>query len=141
MVFPTTAKIDLSVGVDPQGLDLERQASALARAEMRSNTPSAKVAARAVRSLKKKLARIREWEIARESGKDLSSEQVDNGAKPPRYTPVKKFKQMSCSGLVFRSSGRPLFAMKRFFFFFLLLSLLSVSLFPCNPMHTLSLSL
>lgn len=59
-----------------QGLDRELQAIALARAEMRSKTPSAKVAARAVRSLKKKIARIREWELAREGGKELSEEQV-----------------------------------------------------------------
>lgn len=61
---------------DSQGLDRELQATALARAEMRSNTPSAKVASRAVRSLKKKIARIRDWELARERGKELSDEQV-----------------------------------------------------------------
>lgn len=75
---PATAKIGSSI-LDSQGLDLRLQATALARAEMRSNTPSAKVAARAVRSLKKKLARIREWELAKESGKEISSEQVNRG--------------------------------------------------------------
>lgn len=76
MLPPTTARDDLYVRFDSQGLDRELQATALARAEMRSKTPSAKVAARAVRSLKKKIARIREWELARERGKDLSDEQV-----------------------------------------------------------------
>ncbi len=59
-----------------KGLDPELEATALARAEMRSKTPSAKEAARAVRSLKKKIARIREWERAKERGQELSSEQV-----------------------------------------------------------------
>lgn len=72
----TTARDDVYVRFDSQGLDRELQATALARAEMSSKTPSAKVAARAVRSLKKKIARIREWELARERGKELSEEQV-----------------------------------------------------------------
>lgn len=59
-----------------QGLDLELQATALARADMRAKTPSAKVAARAVRSLKKKIARVKEWERMREKGQDLSADQV-----------------------------------------------------------------
>ncbi|CAN0551256.1 unnamed protein product, partial [Ectocarpus sp. 12 AP-2014] len=43
---------------------------------MRAKTPSAKVAARAVRSLKKKIARVKEWERMRERGKDLSADQI-----------------------------------------------------------------
>lgn len=89
MLSPTAAKNEVPVRFDPQGLDLERQATALARAEMRSKTPSAKVAARAVRSLKKKIARIREWELARENGKDLSSAQVGRGGESPRYVNAK----------------------------------------------------
>ncbi|CAM9456319.1 unnamed protein product [Ectocarpus sp. 6 AP-2014] len=61
---------------EEEGLDLELQATALARADMRAKTPSAKVAARAVRSLKKKIARVREWERMREKGKDLSADQM-----------------------------------------------------------------
>eukprot|EP00903_Cladosiphon_okamuranus_P017449 g16073.t1 len=67
-----------------EGLDLELQATALARAEMRSKTPSAKVAARAVRSLKKKIARIREWELARERGKELSEGQASKVSQKGR---------------------------------------------------------
>lgn len=59
-----------------QGLDREAMQTALARAEIRAQTPSTKVAARAVRSLKKKLARIAELEGMRDSGKDLSADQV-----------------------------------------------------------------
>lgn len=62
-----------------QGLDREAMATALARAEMRAKTPSAKVAARAVRSLKKKIARIVELEGRRDSGKELSLDQVTRG--------------------------------------------------------------
>lgn len=76
VLSPTTARNKPYMCIDWQGLDRELQATALARAEMRSKTPSAKVAARAVRSLKKKIARIREWELARERGKELSEEQV-----------------------------------------------------------------
>lgn len=76
VLSPTTARNKPYMCIDSQGLDRELQATALARAEMRSKTPSAKVAARAVRSLKKKIARIREWELARERGKELSEEQV-----------------------------------------------------------------
>lgn len=54
------------------------EATALARADMRAKTPSAKVAAKAVRSLKKKIARVREWEAMRERGKDLSADQVSS---------------------------------------------------------------
>lgn len=61
-----------------QGVDPEMEATALARADMRAKTPSAKVAARAVRSLKKKIARVREWEAMRARGKDLSAEQVSS---------------------------------------------------------------
>ena len=50
--------------------------TALARAEMRAKTPSAKIAARAVRSLKKKIARIAELEGRRDSGEGLSADQV-----------------------------------------------------------------
>lgn len=51
-------------------------ATALARAERRADTPSAQVVARAVRSLRKKLARIAELEGMRDSGKDLTQDQV-----------------------------------------------------------------
>lgn len=51
-------------------------ATALARADMRAATPSTKAAARAVRSLKKKIARLVELEGRRDSGKDLSADQV-----------------------------------------------------------------
>ncbi|CAM9584671.1 unnamed protein product, partial [Scytosiphon promiscuus] len=61
---------------DEEGVDPEMEATALARADMRAKTPSAKVAARAVRSLKKKIARVREWEAMREKGKDLSADQA-----------------------------------------------------------------
>ncbi|CAM9442152.1 unnamed protein product, partial [Ectocarpus fasciculatus] len=61
---------------EEEGLDLELQATALARADMRAKTPSAKVAARAVRSLKKKIARVKEWERMRERGKNLSADQM-----------------------------------------------------------------
>eukprot|EP00752_Nemacystus_decipiens_P013486 g11945.t1 len=67
-----------------EGLDRELQAIALARAEMRSKTPSAKVAARAVRSLRKKIARIRQWELARERGEELSEEQVSKVSQKAR---------------------------------------------------------
>lgn len=59
-----------------QGLDREAMENALARAEMRAKTPSAKIAARAVRSLKKKIARIAELEGRQDSGKSLSADQV-----------------------------------------------------------------
>ena len=59
-----------------QGLDREAMENALARAEMRARTPSAKMAARAVRSLKKKIARIAELEGRQDSGKALSADQV-----------------------------------------------------------------
>ncbi|CAM9399175.1 unnamed protein product, partial [Hapterophycus canaliculatus] len=65
-----------SVYEEVRGVDPEMEATALARADMRAKTPSAKVAARAVRSLKKKIARVREWEAMRERGKDLSADQV-----------------------------------------------------------------
>lgn len=51
--------------------------AALARAEMRAKTPSTKISAKAVRSLKKKIARIVELEALRDSGKQLSPEQVN----------------------------------------------------------------
>lgn len=51
-------------------------ATALAPAEMRAEIPSATIAARAVRSLKKKIARISELEMMRDSGKDLTADQV-----------------------------------------------------------------
>lgn len=60
-----------------QGLDREAMENALARAEMRAKTPSAKIAARAVRSLKKKIARIAELEGRQDSGKSLSADQVE----------------------------------------------------------------
>lgn len=59
-----------------QGLDREAMENALARAEMRAKTPSVKIAARAVRSLKKKIARIAELEGRQDSGKSLSADQV-----------------------------------------------------------------
>lgn len=43
---------------------------------MRAETPSVKTAARAVRSLKKKIARITELTIMQDSGKDLTEDQV-----------------------------------------------------------------
>lgn len=43
---------------------------------MRAGTPSIKAASRAVRSLKKKIARIVELKGLRDSGKDLSADQV-----------------------------------------------------------------
>lgn len=50
--------------------------TALARAEIRAETPSVKTAARAVRSLKKKIARITELTMMRDGGKDLTEDQV-----------------------------------------------------------------
>lgn len=52
-------------------------AAALARAEMRAKTPSTKISAKAVRSLKKKIGRIVELEALRDSGKQLSPDQVN----------------------------------------------------------------
>lgn len=51
-------------------------AAALARAEMRAEHPSVKVVSRAQRSLKKKIARIAELESMRDSGRNLSADQV-----------------------------------------------------------------
>lgn len=59
-----------------QGVNREAMATALARAEMRGNAPSAQVVARAVRSLRKKLARIAELENMRDSGENLTPDQV-----------------------------------------------------------------
>ncbi|CAM9287761.1 unnamed protein product [Discosporangium mesarthrocarpum] len=59
-----------------QGVNREVMAAAMARADRRVETLSVKAAARAMRSLRKKLTRIEELEKLRERGGSLSSEEL-----------------------------------------------------------------
>ncbi|CAM9159061.1 unnamed protein product [Choristocarpus tenellus] len=68
---------------EEEGINREAMAAAMARTERRGNTPSTKAAERAIRSLKKKIARIAELESLKNSGRSLSADQLQKVSLRP----------------------------------------------------------